>query len=681
MRATSYQAEKSIQQLLGFTRPSYSETDAEEECENIAVVEVDLEYPAETDMNAESEVNLDPESRPSMLTAGPLVSADSFVSSIASSARSLRFKLGRWFGVLPQDHHAAVNDGIPAHFSGGSALRTNRHSCNEHDPRDNVTFEVLDLFDPDTPQAAQLSTSLYGEVVDSEGGDPLITDYHAALMAYRRYIAKEKVYKRRRRQLRRNQTDESDGHQSESTAVRSVAPSNGQKGALAEDVKLQLRSLPTFTPRFIPAITMIQLVVMCAMLFDSYARKDFARVGLAAGQTPCTSQPGGVPTCPLNFRGLLDTSATQVEPSNMWIGPDATYLIKFGGHYAPCMRQDHKLRGETSRIRIKECGTTVEQCDDPTVAGGQGYSCCGYEARAYGMTSNTTCRTAGGVWLDDRGRHRQCNIALESVFLRPCCIGNQGECQLYTESQCDFYEGVYHTDKQLCSEVACLSGTCTSILDPTKIPAAEEENRNDVADPNQWWRFIWPIFMHAGVIHYVLCMLIQWSVGCQIERTAGWLRVLLIYFVAGIGGYVVSGVVDPFGVTCGSDPAILGLLAVLYVELFQSWRMVQGPWLELGKLMVVFGLALLVGTFPFVDNWAHVGGFAFGVLASIIFLPYITFGKWDHRRKRVLLYISGPLLLVFFLTMLITFYLAQDAGCEWCEALSCVQYTENIQCN
>jgi hypothetical protein len=31
-----------------------------------------------------------------------------------------------------------------------------------------------------------------------------------------------------------------------------------------------------------------------------------------------------------------------------------------------------------------------------------------------------------------------------------------------------------------------------------------------------------------------------------------------------------------------------------------------------------------------------VGGFIFGVMSSIVFLPYITFGKWDAVRSMAL---------------------------------------------
>jgi membrane associated rhomboid family serine protease len=663
------------------TNPSIEIAVEEDEADEAGVlfVEVDLEGGGPPLGDAEEGAP-----RPSML--GERTSTGgSFVSSIASTGRSLGQKLGQWFGVVPPEDETAIGAAIDlgSRF-GRSASRKSTcsvHSVHSVQPPPEVGFEVHNLFDPQTPATATLPTSLYGEVLDADGDTPLITDYHAALMAYRRFIAKAKVLKRKR--MQRNLTDESNSTNVHSmvSGARSTRGGPHRKGALAEDIKIQLRSLPTFTPRFIPAITFVQLAIICAMLFDSYSRKEFARIGLAAVKSKCSTDPGGIPTCPLNFKGLLDTEAVQTESANIWIGPEARYLVRFGGRFAPCMRKDLEIRSKTTRVRIVECGTTVEECDDPTISGGLGFSCCGYEARSYGMLNNATCQESGGVWLEERGRHRQCNEFTEAVHLRPCCVGNTGQCELYTESQCEFYEGLYHPDKQLCSEVACLAETCTTVIDSNNGPTASEENHNELPNPNQWWRFIWPLFMHAGVIHYVLCMLIQWVVGCQIERTAGWLRVLLIYFTSGIGGYVVSGLFDPTAVTCGSDPAVFGLLAVLYVELFQSWRVVPKPWTELAKLITIFGVATVVGTLPFIDNFGHFGGFIFGILASIIFLPYITFGKWDYRRKRVLLYISGPILLSLFFGLLLTFYLVQDAGCPWCKSMNCLAYTDDIECN
>jgi len=56
--------------------------------------------------------------------------------------------------------------------------------------------------------------------------------------------------------------------------------------------------------------------------------------------------------------------------------------------------------------------------------------------------------------------------------------------------------------------------------------------------------------------------------------------------------------------------------------------------------------------------------FVFGVLASIVFLPYITFGKWDNRRKKILLLIGlGGLVGLYVLTFTLI-YTEQYVDCR-----------------
>ena len=48
------------------------------------------------------------------------------------------------------------------------------------------------------------------------------------------------------------------------------------------------------------------------------------------------------------------------------------------------------------------------------------------------------------------------------------------------------------------------------------------------------------IFIHLGIIHTLIVVVIQLYVGIKIERTIGWLRVGLIYLISGVGGNIVS---------------------------------------------------------------------------------------------------------------------------------------------
>ncbi len=92
--------------------------------------------------------------------------------------------------------------------------------------------------------------------------------------------------------------------------------------------------------------------------------------------------------------------------------------------------------------------------------------------------------------------------------------------------------------------------------------------------------------------------------------------------------------------TMGASGAVYGFLGCMLVDLLQSWQILPDRWRQLFWLVLQIVAFMLLGTMPYIDNWAHVGGLIFGILASIVFLPYISFGKWDKWRKR---YVSAYL--------------------------------------
>ena len=69
----------------------------------------------------------------------------------------------------------------------------------------------------------------------------------------------------------------------------------------------------------------------------------------------------------------------------------------------------------------------------------------------------------------------------------------------------------------------------------------------------------------------------------------------------------MSAIFIPYEVNAGGTGAVFGMLGVLYVELFQFWQIVDNAYLELIKLTTFVVVLLLVGTLPYVDNFAHIG--------------------------------------------------------------------------
>ncbi|TPX46696.1 hypothetical protein SeLEV6574_g03088 [Synchytrium endobioticum] len=185
--------------------------------------------------------------------------------------------------------------------------------------------------------------------------------------------------------------------------------------------------------------------------------------------------------------------------------------------------------------------------------------------------------------------------------------------------------------------------------------------------PSQWYRFILPLFLHGGVVHLLLNFGFQLRTGLQMEGDFGWWRIGMIYMISGVCGFVFGAQYSPGTPSVGCSGALYGLIACLLLDLLQNWKLIINPWIELLKMIVTIIISLGIGLFPYVDNFAHVGGFFSGILAGLIFMPTIHFGKWDKIRKRFLMLISIPITAVVMWLMLRSFYNGSSGDCmPWC---------------
>ena len=154
-------------------------------------------------------------------------------------------------------------------------------------------------------------------------------------------------------------------------------------------------------------------------------------------------------------------------------------------------------------------------------------------------------------------------------------------------------------------------------------------------------------------------------------------------------------------VQVGGSGSLFGLFGVLLVELLQGWRWVNKPVAELIQLfifilimlgesqrhsvtshdviMILCDVTPVLGLLPYIDNYSQIGGFLVGILASFIFVPYITIGKWDKAKKLCLILTAVPLLLSFFLVGFVVFYnLPYPDFCPSCSYINCVPITSNF---
>lgn len=236
---------------------------------------------------------------------------------------------------------------------------------------------------------------------------------------------------------------------------------------------------------------------------------------------------------------------------------------------------------------------------------------------------------------------------------------------------------------------------------------------NDKSAPNQWFRFIMPIFLHAGIIHIGFNMLLQLTLGREMELAIGPLRFALVYFSSGIFGFVLGGNFAASGIaSTGASGSLFGVLALTLLDLLYSWNEHKSPGKELAfiglDVVISFGLGLLPG----LDNFSHIGGFLMGLVLGICILhspnvlrqrigggepPYApvssarkfndTDGGVQGFVKRPVAFFKGrkPLwwawwllrtgaligVLIGFIVLLNNFY-TYHSTCSWCKYLSCL---------
>ncbi|KAJ7357283.1 hypothetical protein DFH08DRAFT_912271 [Mycena albidolilacea] len=232
------------------------------------------------------------------------------------------------------------------------------------------------------------------------------------------------------------------------------------------------------------------------------------------------------------------------------------------------------------------------------------------------------------------------------------------------------------------SQIGCLNNTAN--------PATEICTIEDICgfggfhgkDPNQWFRFITPIFLHAGFIHIILNMLAQLTVSAQVEREMGSGGFFITYFAAGIFGNVLGANFALVGrPSVGASGAIFGTVAVTWVDLFAHWKYHYRPVRKLVFMAIELIIGVAVGYIPYVDNFAHLGGFVMALFVGTIFYPVISVSKRHRIGMTTARILAIPVAVILFVVLIRNFYTSDPyAACEGCRYLSCFPTSSNNHC-
>ena len=139
----------------------------------------------------------------------------------------------------------------------------------------------------------------------------------------------------------------------------------------------------------------------------------------------------------------------------------------------------------------------------------------------------------------------------------------------------------------------------------------------------EWYRLFTSIFLHSGMGHLVSNMLVLFFAGAEVERKSGTLSFIIMYILTGLSGNLLSVLMSvrqqEMHVSLGASGAVFGMLGVLAAFTFADRKDLQKG--ALMRLFAGIGISLYSGSVtPGVDQMAHVGGFAGGILYGALLL-------------------------------------------------------------
>ena len=217
-----------------------------------------------------------------------------------------------------------------------------------------------------------------------------------------------------------------------------------------------------------------------------------------------------------------------------------------------------------------------------------------------------------------------------------------------------------------------------------------------------WYRLLAPAVLHAGLVHYALNALALGLLSTLVECLHGSWVTAGLFVVSAVGGNLASAIfAAPHTVSVGASGGIYGLLGVCAADCWSNWDVLtflrdnddeyspDGFRFPVVPVVAVVALDVIVnfcvGLTPLVDNFAHTGGFVYGLLLGLVFSERLRnsgfFGQPSRRRRvcvSVWRWTALAAAVALFMTTLGVLYMGDpETGrppnvCPACQHLSCV---------
>jgi rhomboid protease GluP len=179
--------------------------------------------------------------------------------------------------------------------------------------------------------------------------------------------------------------------------------------------------------------------------------------------------------------------------------------------------------------------------------------------------------------------------------------------------------------------------------------------RDAILRYGQWWRLVTAGFLHGGLLHIGMNSWVLFDLGAQVEEVYGGARLILIYFMATVCGFLASTFWTS-ALSVGASAGIFGLIGAMIAlgVRHQGSALgvaIRGMYVRWAIYGLIFGL--LPGLH--IDNAAHIGGLAAGFGAAYLTGTPRIETAWSERLWQAAAAVCVILTAISFLMMYLWF--------------------------
>ncbi len=173
-----------------------------------------------------------------------------------------------------------------------------------------------------------------------------------------------------------------------------------------------------------------------------------------------------------------------------------------------------------------------------------------------------------------------------------------------------------------------------------------------IALNHEYWRFVTPIFIHYGLMHFAINSVILYYMGQQVEAIYDHGRFFLIYLLSGVMGNVLGFAFNDMNVqAAGASTSLFGIFGA-FIVLGIHFKNNPGIQAMVRQFSLFIVLNLVFGLFDqTIDMYGHLGGLIGGILmGNIVALP-MRVGKTYSIHVRII----SAMILLFLLFFCIVY--------------------------